>query len=234
VTCQYAFAMPKPKQWTDQVELVEDLKGCRWELRSSKPPPTDWKRTIKEWVGANTFRAFRHMPEKPSKVFREWAFEALVRRHGFQELLSIKSRGNYDKWLHHLAADFRSRWKSKMGREISFGPSLKLPNLLMKGVCGLHEIPEATYKRLVWYLHVPLDSYSIQAVRNCIDEGLKRQIGYIPSPAGMGFVTTPEVYDGLQQAIRLLAKKAKVPPIALDILAWDHAHPKKAKDKKGK
>jgi hypothetical protein len=42
-----------------------------------------------------------------------------------------------------------------MGCEIPFGPSLKLPNLLMKGVCGLHEIPEATYNRLVWYLHVP-------------------------------------------------------------------------------
>lgn len=106
--------------------------------------------------------------------------------------------------------------------------------LLMKGVCGVPEIPKATYDRLVWFLHVPLDSYSIQAVRNCIDARLKEQIGHIPSSAGMGFMKTREVYDGLQETIRLLAEKANVPPIALDILAWDEAHPKKARDKKRK
>ena len=50
--------------------------------------------------------------------------------------------------------------------------------LLMKGVCGVPEIPKATYDRLVWFLHVPLDSYSIQAVRNCIDARLQEQIGH--------------------------------------------------------
>jgi hypothetical protein len=186
-------------------------------------------------VGANTFRAFHHMPKEPSRVFREWALEALCGRSGyFRKLLSIKNRADYDRWLNQFAADFRGHWKRQMGCEIPFGPSLKLPNLLMKGVCGLHEIPEATYNRLVWCLHVPLDSYSIQAVRNCIDARLKEQIGHIPSSAGMGFVKTREVYDGLQETIRLLAEKANVPPIALDILAWDEAHPKKARDKKRK
>src|ERR1022692_4967049 len=28
-------AMPKPRQWTDQVELVKDLKGCGWGLRGA-------------------------------------------------------------------------------------------------------------------------------------------------------------------------------------------------------
>ncbi len=73
----------------------------------------------------------------------------------FRKLLSIKNRADYDRWLNQFAADFRGHWKRQMGCEIPFGPSLKLPNLLMKGVCGLHEIPEATYNRLVWYLHVP-------------------------------------------------------------------------------
>jgi hypothetical protein len=40
----------------------------------------------------------------------------------------------------------------------------------------------------------------------------------------MGFVKTLGIYDGLQEAIRLLAERAKVPPIALDILAWNEAH----------
>jgi hypothetical protein len=186
-------------------------------------------------VGANTFRAFHNMPRKPSEVFRGWALEALIGRPGyFNKLLSIENRADYDRWLHFFAADFRRHWKRKMGCEIPFGASLKLPNLLMKGVCGVHEIPKTTYDRLVWFLHVPLDSYSIQAVRNCIDVRLQRQIGRIPSSAGMGFVKTLGVYDGLQEAIRLLAEKAKVPPIALDILAWDQAHEGNAGDKNGK
>lgn len=147
--------MPRPKRWTDQEELVEDLEGCSWRLRSSKSAPTDWPRIIRAMVGANTFRAFHHMRKGPSKVFREWAFEAFVQRHGFQTLLSVENRAGYDSWLHHLAADFRRHWQRQMRREIPFGPSLKLPNLLMKGVCGWHEIPEATYNRLVWFLHVP-------------------------------------------------------------------------------
>jgi len=171
-------------------------------------------------VGPNTFRAFHNMPRKPSEVFREWALEALCGRPDcFRNLLSIENRADYDRWLHSLAADFRRYWKRQMGCEIPFGPSLKLPNLLMKGICGVREIPEATYGRLVWFLHVPLDSYSIQAFRNCIDVRLQTQIGRIPPTAGMGFVKTLEVYDGLQGAIRLLAEKAKVPPIAIDILA---------------
>lgn len=61
-----------------------------------------------------------------------------------------------------------------MGCDISFGPSLKLPNLLMKGVCVVpEEIPKPTYDRIVWFLHVPLDSYTIQAIRNCIDTGIQ-------------------------------------------------------------
>jgi hypothetical protein len=218
-------AMPKPKQWTDQAELIGALKRCRWGLRSSESIPTDWTRLIRITVGANTFRAFHNMPRKPSEVFREWASKALFGRPGyFDKLLLIENRADYDIWLHSLAADFRRYWNRLMGCKIPFGPSLKLPNLLMKDVCGVTEIPKPAYDRLVWFLHVPLDSYSIQAIRNCIDIRLRERTGHIPSSAGMGFVKTLEVYDGLQEAIRLLAEKANVPPIALDIVAWDEAH----------
>jgi hypothetical protein len=197
-------------------------------------------------VGANTFRALHFGPRpsevfrkhetlrtafrgkctlefgpRPSEVFRGWAFKALHRPDGFQKLLSIKDQTDYDRWLHKFAADLRKHWKRETGYEIAF------PNLLMKGVCGVPEIPKATYDRLVRFFHVPLDSYSIGAVRNCIDARLQKKIGSIPRPASMGFVKTQEIYDGLQEAIRLLAKAANVPPIAFDDLAWDEAHNKK-------
>lgn len=214
---------PRPKQWTSQHELVEDLKNAGWKPREgSKSASTDWKDLIKRMVGANVFRVF---PGEPSKVFRPWAYGALFGRpHYWQKVLAVKTRTEYDAWLHGLTRDLRRHWKREMGYEISFGPSLKVVNLVMKGAINAPEIPKATYNRLVQFLHVPLDIFTIEAIRNCIDLDLEKQIGRIPSSATMGFVKTPKIYDGLQEAIRRLAKKAKVPPIAFDFV-WDSAHP---------
>jgi hypothetical protein len=79
--------------------------------------------------------------------------------------------------------------------------------------------------RLVWLLHVPLDKYSILAIRNCLrDHPAARDIGTIPSNATMGFVKSERMYQGFQAIIHDLAKKADTPPIALDILSWDIQH----------
>jgi hypothetical protein len=218
-----------PKQW-EADQLVEALRGCRWQRYfangRAKNRHTDWPTIIRGWVGPNTFRAFPGMPRRPSEVFREWAYRCLVGEPRYiDDLLAVKSVTAYDKWLHRFADDFRRYWERQMKCEIVFGSSRKLPNLLMKGVCSSPEVPQASYERIVWFLHVPLDSYSIQAVRNCIGSPrITSQIGRIPPSASMGFVTTEGIYNGLQKAVRILAAKAEVPPIALDIVAWDQAH----------
>ena len=214
--------MPKPKQWPDRATLVRDLRNYGWQKQFGRVNPADVALIVRRSVSSNTFRAFHHCPKQPSVVFRKWAESALTERSFLDSLKSVRSRSSYDKWLAAFAQDFRYYWQREMRKSISFGPSLKLPNLVVKGLLA-RDLPGKMRQRLVWFLHVPLDSYTIQALRNGLDKrGV--EIGTIPSNASMGFVRDQSVYDNLQEQIRSLAKEAGVPPIALDYLAWDASH----------
>lgn len=132
---------------------------------------------------------------------------------------AVRSQKAYDEWLNKLVGNFRRYWKRAMGREIDFGPSYKLPNLLMKTV--LCRLPTRESERLLEYLHVPLDRYTLIGLCDiAVLPGGRR----IPRNATMGFVDDLEVYEYLQQLIGALALKARVSRIAYDYLAWDSAH----------
>jgi len=212
----------KPKQWSDRATLVRDLRNYNWQKNYTKPLLLDVRQMLRKCVAANTFRAFHNCPKKPSVVFRTWGEAALTERDFLDSLKSVRSRNSYDEWLTAFAKDFRNYWRREMRKPISFGHSLKLPNLVVKGLLA-RDLPGKMRQRLVWFLHVPLDSYTIQAIRNCFD-GSSAGIGTIPSNASMGFVKDQRMYDSLQEQIRSLAKEAGVPPIALDYLAWDGSH----------
>jgi len=69
-------------------------------------------------------------------------------------------------------------------------------------------------------------SYTLLGLRDCVllPNGRK-----IPMTATMGFVRDMDVYDmdvyeDLQDKVRGLAKKAGVPAIAYDYLAWNASH----------
>jgi hypothetical protein len=79
----------------------------------------------------------------------------------------------------------------------------------------------------VRFLHVPLDSYTIVGVKNCaklFPQPQAEAIGKIPNTATMSFVKDKRMYDALQSGMRELVRKAGVPPITLDCLAWDNGH----------
>jgi hypothetical protein len=212
--------VPKPKQWASRGALVRDLAKCPWKKYLE---PLDVALVGMQSVGANTFRAFRHLPKKPSVVFRGWGLSALEARGFLDRLRGVRSRKAYDQWLTDFVSDFGKEWKREMGRAIPFGPSIKLPNLLVKAVLESRLLPDSARERTVWFLHVPLDSYTIQAVMNCSGVSGER-IRRIPKSATMGFVDGQAIYDYLQNLIRSLADEADVPPIALDYLAWNASH----------
>jgi hypothetical protein len=212
--------MPKPKQWVSRGALIRDLAKYPWKTHFE---PTTVSLVVRQSVGANTFRAFQRLPKKPSVVFRDWGVGALETRGFLDRLRSVKSQDAYDGWLDDLVVDFRAVWKRAMGGAISFGPSRKLPNLVTKTLIESPLLPDQIRERIVWYLHVPLDSYTIQAVTNCSDKS-GDQIGKIPKSATMRFVESQLIYDALQKRIRSLADEARVPPIALDYLAWNASH----------
>ena len=211
---------PKPKQWPNRLALVRDLAKYPWRRHIE---PSDVALVVRQSVVANTFRAFQRLPNKPSVVFREWGAGALETRGFLDRLRGVRSRDSYDQWLAGLVSDFREEWKREMGKAIPFGPSLKLPNLLVKALLESRLLPDSVRERIVWFLHVPLDSYTIQAVTNCPDTS-GDQIRKILNSATMRFVENQAVYDSLQKRIRSLADEAAVPPIALDYLAWNASH----------
>jgi hypothetical protein len=180
---------------------------------------------IHDSVGRNTFRAFHHQPQKPGETFRAWALTALDNTR-LRSLQQVKSQAEYSEWLVLLSDHFRSFWKKRMlGNEISYGPSTKLPNLFMRHLCLYRELSHEFSENLVWYLEVPLDSYTIQAVANCVDLFVgKDAIGRVPPSATMGFIEDRAMYEAFQAGIRQIVKKAGVPAIALDHVAWDGSH----------
>jgi hypothetical protein len=213
----------KPKQWPSRVALVRDLSNYNWRKDFDNPSSLDVASLIRKWIGPNTFRAFHHCPNRPSVVFRKWGETALMDRGFLDKLKSVRSRSSYDQWLIAFTKDFRDYWEREMRKPISFGPSFKLPNIVVKGLLASRLLPDTARSRTFWFLHVPLDSYTIQAVRKCLDKP-SVEIETIPSNASMGFVKDQSSYDNLQKQIRSLADQAGVPPIALDYLAWDASH----------
>jgi hypothetical protein len=117
-----------------------------------------------------------------------------------------------------LVHNLQKYWTKRMGKRLPFGPSFKLPNLLVKRLYFYNRVNDQTFKRLIRFAHVPLDSYTLQALAKCGSE-LE-----IQSTAAMSFIKDRKTYERIQARIRKLAKKAKVPPITLDCLAWDEGH----------
>lgn len=212
--------MPQPKTWLSQAALISDLKEC-WHSRDQNIDvySADWQTIIREAVSSNTFRAFQRLPARPSITFREWALDALTTRGYFEELLNLLTQEDYDRWLDRYVSDFRTYWHKAMNADISFGPSYKLPNLLMKLVC--QRLPPADHSRVAWFLHVPLDSFTLVGIRKLVVLPHGR---LIPRSATMRFIGSSEVYTCVRSQIRELAAKAGVPAIAYDYLAWDHGH----------
>jgi hypothetical protein len=146
-----------------------------------------------------------------------------LQHNRFERLTIVQNQSEYDVWLMALVRDFQQCWRTRMGSDVPYGPAYKLPNLLLKCVAVRSEMPSTQRVRLIEWLHIPLDSYTIQALR----EWFKLPDGSrIPSSATMKFISNAELYQAFQSEIRRVAALAGVPPIAFDYLTWDAGHGK--------
>lgn len=227
--------MPSPHEFKDRPELVRVLKREKSPLSAQfAERGEDLQTFIKHSIGGNTFRAFHNMPTPPSDFFRDWAFARFSEDQTLSSLLSVASQSEYDTWLKGLAGDLYKAWKATMGedRAISYGPRMKLCNLLLKRVVLWDRIPEGKRKSLIAFLHVPLDQFTLAAIRNCVEADIERDvIGKIPKNPTMSLVKNEQMYMEIQRIIREISEEAGVPPIFLDLLAWDIQHwPKGSKE----
>ena len=219
--------MPTPLEFADEKSLITRLRAdkgslAEWFGRRYE----DAESIVRDSVGANTFRAFAHVPHPPSEVFRSWAKRRLNDDGVVREIADLRSENDYDLWLKEFSRDLSEHWIRKMGPEkrMPYGPGRKLPNLLMKHVVLWSRLDDEQRSRLVGYLHIPFDKYSLSIVRNCVPERYRPVVGRIRNDVTMKFVDSEARYDALMMLSRDIARKADVQPIYLDVLAWNQTH----------
>ena|SRR3990172_1172431 len=178
-------------------------------------------------VASNTLRAFQHTPKQPSAVYRHWAYKKMSDTNQINEILSLKTQDQYDIWLKNFSTELGDHWKNEMGENyaMTYGQQRKLTNLLMKRFSLYDELKNEERLILIKLIHVPLEKFTLLAIRKCIHEFPEAKIiGKIPTNPSMSFVANEYIYDALQNVFRNITNRAGVPLIYLDILAWDESH----------
>ena len=153
---------------------------------------------------------------KPPTAATEESRKA-VEMNGCQETQDVFM--SPEEVMHYLKA-----WSRKMGpdRALSFGHSRKMANLLMKHVCRWSVFDVQERHRLIGFVHVPFDSFSLSMLRCCLPESRYPKLGRIPSGASMGWIDSRSQCDELQALCRDVAGEARLAPIYLDMLAWNY------------
>ena len=210
---------PKPYEFRDSDEIAQYLSRNKVELGKNFDQRIDsLEEIIRVSVSGNTFRAFRKLPQKPSVVFRGWALVEFQGPKAIDTLTNISSQPQYDEWAREFSDRLSRTWKKEMGTAMPYGPSRKLPNLILKCFLFWSGLNQSQRDKLINYLHVPLDSFTLVGIRNCINDPK------IPRTATMNFIDSETKYNPIQQAIRDVTRKAEVPAIYFDMLAWDMGH----------
>jgi hypothetical protein len=217
----------KPYKFKNEEELVDKFrskKNCERAREFFNQRFEDIATIVEKSVVGNTFRAFRisEKGNRPSDVFRE-STKIYIERT-LKELCNISEKGGYADYVHIATDELCTIWQKRMEAKLGYGRASKLLNLVFKGLACYSDIDDTFREKLIRWLHVPLDSYTIVGLKNLLSTP---SIPSIPASATMKFVTNRDQYFDFQEYISFVAQKAKVPPIYYEILAWDSAHSKK-------
>ena len=211
--------MPTPYIFESRADLIRDLQAPATQ-NLAQSFFANRAATISdvtcEGVGGNTFRAFRNLSVRPSIAFRTWTSQRVTQT--LPDILAATDVISYAAYVHNTTLALVKYWHECTASEMGYGRGAKLLNLVLKKLACYSTLTEKQRTRLVNLLHVPLDSYTIVGLRE-VAPGL-----CIPKSATMKHITTPTQYTEFQAFITAITKRAGVPPIYYDILAWDRAH----------
>lgn len=211
--------MPKPYEFQTEAELVKRLGDTKTvnaarSFFAQRSPSI--AHAVHTGVAGNTFRAFRNLPVQPSVTFRTWATNYVSST--LDSLTSISDGQSYAQYVHNATDTLCAEWRRMTGSDMGYGRGAKLFNLVLKKFACLSSLSEDQRSALIDLQHIPLDSYTIIGLRAIAPELA------IPKNPTMKFVETPAQYAEFQAVIRAITKKAGVPAIYYDVLAWDMGH----------
>ncbi len=130
--------MSKPLRFRSRQDLIVALRKCASAEALDYHLSAEERRPLKEvvhgWVSPNTFRAFHHCKRRPSEVLRECGTDTLGEEENLRRLSRVRSQEDYDEWHRNWCDSLLEYWGAEAGKPMPWGPSRKLPNLLMKGL----------------------------------------------------------------------------------------------------
>ncbi|MCG3167388.1 MAG: hypothetical protein POELPBGB_03178 [Bacteroidia bacterium] len=208
---------PVAYKFNNEAELIRGLHKAQKKADELYFDTRSTDEIISQNIAGNTFRAFRISKngKRPSVIFKNWCYKFLIRSKG--KIKGISSQKEYDRFVLNATNALVRHWRKEIGYEVGWGRAAKLLNLVFKLFPCWDELNSGSRKRIIKYLHIPLDSYSILGLKNIVDF-------HIPSNASMGWIKDKKMYESFQSEIRVFTKRAKVNAINYDILAWDVAH----------
>ena len=104
---------PAPHEYESD-EIVRELSANRRSLGEWLDNQScNLNEIVVQSVRSNTFRAFHHLPQRPSCVFREWASAELNKRNAISEFVSLSSQLEYDEWVKALSRKLDRTWKKR-------------------------------------------------------------------------------------------------------------------------
>jgi len=176
-------------------------------------------------VTGSTFRAF-HLRAKggrqPSVVYREYTKQLISEK--LDDLKKIENWDAYSEFVKISANGLveKFNYEAKESSFLRFGSAAKLLNLSFKHVLKHSGFTVEERDRLTGFLHVPLDSYTLQGIRKLALEFK------IPANASMGWesLKNEKIYQEIQKWIKNQCEKISCKPIHYEIAAWNLSHPK--------
>lgn len=216
--------MPLAREYTPE-ELVTALRerGAKTLTAYYKPDP-DLHALIHESVEGNALRAFQKLSPKPSEAFRDWA-KARLSFSAMFDFGAVATQEEYDALLEGHIRNLNQHWLKLYQVEMGMGLARKIVNMLMNRVLCSSEIKPEERARVVQFLHVPHDEYTLTAIKQAAASGEFGPKIEIPKKPAIKFLTADDHYVPLQTIFRALAAKAGVPPICIDLIAWQDGHP---------
>jgi len=170
-------------------------------------------------IDGKTFRAFRNFNSPPSETYRNWIIDNRIIESYLKKLDSLNSYHKFKQIHSELIHNLNRYWSSVQGRKLSISQKCKIIDLFIKFLARtkVHNCKNLN-NNLCKYGHVPLDKFSLLAIR-------ENFYGIIISKnPSMGDIEDMATYYFLQDQIRTLTEKIKIPNLYFDYYAWNKFH----------
>jgi hypothetical protein len=221
----------EPQAFPSPDQIIERLKAAVPQLKKKAYTSLygfDMDDIICTAVEANTIRGFNQkklgLKDSPMNLYRDWASD-FVMWLGYSEFREVADREGFEAF-HAKARQSCERYFQKHGANagLTFGMTAKLVDLLLKRLVRFPEIPDEERTRISAFLHVPLEKYTLNAIRDLDVLDGEGNAVKLPKNPTMSAVTNEGTYKGIQSLFNDMAGEAGEPPILLDYLLWDMQH----------